>query len=85
MNIQEKLFKIYNVIKHQSEAWDKALEETKIKEEFDVMTFYYAAYYGGSKDTAKILINLWNGDLTETEISRALQGLDNPRNMRGIN
>ena len=85
MNIQEKLSKIWNVIKYQSEAWDKTLEETKTKGEFDAMTFYYAAYYGGSKDTAKILMNLWNGDLTETEISRALQGLDSPRNMKEIN
>ena len=78
MNIQENLFKIWNVVKHQSKDWDEVLE--KSKESVEPMTMYYAAYYGGARDVAKILINLWNGDLTEEELNASLKMLHNPKN-----
>lgn len=85
MNVQENLFKIYNVIKHKSQDWDKALESLKEKGELDHLTLYYAAYYGGAQDVAKILINLWNGDLSEDELDRSLKMLHNPINEKIVN
>ena len=84
MNVQEKLFRIWNVVKHQSEFWDKSLAENKDKE-FDPMVYYYTAYYAGAAAISKIYINLWNGDITETEINHALMMLDNPYNEKKVN
>jgi hypothetical protein len=78
MNVQENLRKVWNVIKSQDEKWGKTLEEQK--ENLEPMTMYYAAYYAGATAVAKIIINLWNGELTEGELEHALKTLDNPMN-----
>jgi len=79
MNIQEQLFKIHNVVKHQSKDWDEILEKES-KTGIEPMTMYYAAYYAGAYALDKILINLWNGDLTEEELDLSLKMLHNPTN-----
>jgi len=80
MNIQEQLFKIHNVVKHQSKDWDEVLEKESKSGEIAPMTMYYAAYYAGAYALDKILINLWNGDLTEEELDLSLKMLHNPTN-----
>ena len=78
MNIQTQLFRILNIVKTKSLEFDKKLGDRN-KEPMD---FYYAAYYGGAYNTAKILINIYNGDISDEELGHLIQGLDSPENER---
>lgn len=78
MNIQAGLFKVLNVVKAKSGEFDKRLEEG----DKDMMDYYYAAYYGGAYTLAKILINVYNGDMEESELEYLIKKLDSPENER---
>lgn len=78
MNINKELRKVFNTIKFQSEKWDKELKENNK----EPMNLYYSAYFGGALDMAKILMKLWNGEISDSELERELFNLDNPTNER---
>lgn len=58
MNIQKELSKLYNVIKYLQISEDEITAENVMK----------ASYYAGMQDSAKMFMNIYNGDLTQHQV-----------------
>jgi len=65
MNVQSNLRKVYNVIK-KLQIEDKDVTALNVSR---------AVYMSGMLHSAKIFMNLYNGDLTETTLEYELQEL----------
>lgn len=68
MNIQSNLRKLYNNLKNLQ------IEEKDITAE----NFGRASYLAGMLDSAKIFMNLYNGDLSEERLEWEISQLRNP-------
>jgi len=73
MNIQDKLFKIYNIVKYNFEEYNKNPEK-------DGETAARAIYYAGAYNTAKLFLKTYQGEFDEREIDFFLKKLGDPMN-----
>jgi len=85
MNITAQLFRIFNTVKANAFEWDKRLELTaeEMESKKDLTypsSYYYAAYYGGAYDAAKIMLKTYRGEFTDTEVEQWVKTLDCPEN-----
>jgi hypothetical protein len=76
MNIQDKLFKIYNTVKYGFENWNERSTD-------DGESAAKAIYYAGAYNTAKLFLKTYQGEFSEADIDFWLKKLDNPMNEAG--
>lgn len=71
MNINKQLRRVHNIIKHSQDDWAKRLGK-------EDESNFYAPYFLGALGASEILIHIWSGNLTESELERAIEELKNP-------
>ena len=73
MNIQDKLFKIYNTVKYNFDSWNEKSTE-------DGESAAKAIYFAGAYNTAKLFLKTYQGEFDDSDIEFWLEKLDNPMN-----
>jgi len=79
MNIRSNLFKIYNTVKYQSAKLDKQAEAEHNSGGLTGETGYLAAYYGGARDVSKLLLKIYNGEMSESKVEDIIKLLNEPK------
>ena len=75
MNIQANLFKTLNIAKIKSGEYEEKVKSGSR----EPMELYYSAYYSGAYTIAKILIKIYNGELTDEQLDHLNKAVGGPK------